>query len=169
MGKPRKKRPRGRELPNARHEKFCNLFVFGDPAHDPTRPKDDRDNPPDPQNNGTIAYRAAGYKANHRAAAVLASRLLRKANILGRIAELRKDEQNIRSAFVHNWKTLLPEAQTVLKKAMAGENVSPAAVTAAREIIEQAQGPTRFRFGVDKGPDTDGGLNITLWSGKKEG
>ena len=87
---------------------------------------------------------------------------------MARIAELKKEEQNIKSAFTHHWKTILPEAQEVLLSAMRGEDVSTQAVTAAREIIEQAVGPTRFRFGLDKGADTDGALNITLWSGRKE-
>jgi hypothetical protein len=166
--KGRRRKPRGRELPNHRWELFCNLFVFGNPKHDPKAPKDDRDNPPNPRNNGTIAYMAAGYKAGYRSAGELAYRLLKKVEISGRIAELKKEEQNIKAAFTHHWKTILPEAQEVLLSAMRGEAVTPQAVTSAKEIIEQALGPTRFRFGIDKGADTDGALNITLWSGRKE-
>ena len=168
MVRRKKRKRRGRELPNPRQEKFCNLFVFGDPHHDPKRPKDDRDNPPDTKNSATFAYMGAGYKATLPSSRTLGSRQLRKVHIMARIAELKKEEQNIKSAFTHHWKTILPEAQEVLLSAMRGEDVSTQAVTAAREIIEQAVGPTRFRFGLDKGADTDGALNITLWSGRKE-
>ena len=166
--KGRRRKPRGRELPNHRWELFCNLFVFGHPMHDPKAPKDDRDNPPDPRNNGTIAYMQAGYKAGYRSAGELAYRLLKKVEISGRIAELRKDELNIRDAFLSPWKTLLPDAQDVLRRAMAGDPITATQIQAAREVIEQALGPTRFRFGIDRGADKDGALNITLWSGRKE-
>jgi len=166
--KGRSRKAQGTELENHRWELFCNLFVFGHPKHDPKAPKDDRDNPPNPRNNGTIAYMEAGYKAGYRSAGELAYRLLKKVEISGRIAELRKDEQNIRDAFISHWKTMLPDAQDVLRRAMAGEKVTSVQIQAAKEVIEQALGPTRFRFGTDRGADTDAALNITLWSGRKE-
>ena len=168
MVKRKKRKRRGRELPNPRQEKFCNLFVFGDPRHDSNAPKDDPDNPPETKHSAVNSYMAAGYKAGPASARTLGSRQLTKVHILGRIAELKKEEQNIKAAFMHHWKTILPEAQEVLLSAMRGEDVSAQAVTSAREIIEQAVGPTRFRFGLDQGADTDGSLNITLWSGRKE-
>lgn len=161
MGKKRKK---DRRLPNERQELFCSLFVFGNPKHDP----DDELSPPDPRRNATISYMQAGYKAGYDAARVNASRLLTKANIQVRIGELRTEEQRIKTAFLSHWKTMLPDAQDVLRRAMDGEEVSPAQISAAKEVIEQAVGPSRFRFGIDKGADKDGGLQITVWSGKKE-
>jgi hypothetical protein len=49
-----------------------------------------------------------------------------------------------------------------------GEEIPTQAIQAAKEVIEQAVGPTRFRFGVDKGGDSTSGLNVTVWAGRKE-
>ena len=161
-------RKKGRSLDNHRHELFCHLLIFGNPDRDPERPKDPS-NPPDTRHNATESYIHAGYRPRNRdSARKAASRLLSRVDIQARLAELRTEEQRIKNAFLSHWKSLLPEAQAVLVKAMAGEEVTTQALQAAREVIEQAQGPTRFRFGVQKGADEDAGLHVTIWSGRRE-
>ncbi len=144
--------------------------MFGNPRWIPPEPgaKDEQEEP-NTRNNATQSYIQAGYRARGNAAYAAASRLLRDVRVQARCSELRKMEQRIASVFLSNWKTLLAEAQDVLRRAMAGEEVSTQAVQAAREVIDQAEGPSRFRFGIDKGADQDGGLNITLWAGKNRG
>lgn len=155
-----------RALPNNRHEHFCHLFVFGNPKHDP---KDKENTPPDTFHNATQAYRAAGFKGDDHVCGVGGHRLLRRDDIQTRLVELRTEQTRIKTAFLESWKSMLPDAQDVIRRAMAGEEISTQCLTAAREVIEQAQGPTRFRFGVDKGADDAvSGLHVTLWSGRKE-
>lgn len=156
---------KGRRLANTRHERFCTLFVLGNPKHAPAA--DDQETV-DTRNNATQSYLHAGYKGTEGAAAVSAHRLLRNPKIQVRINELRDEEQRINGVYLRRWKALLADAQDVLTKAMRGEEVSAQAVAAAREVIEQSEGPSRFRFGVQGGADKDGGLSITLWSGSKE-
>jgi len=155
-----------RALANGRWERFCQLFVFGNPAWDPTNEDSEA---PDTRQNATQSYIHAGYKARGASANVNASRLLRDARIQARIVELRKEEQRIAGVYLKHWKTLVPKAQAVLLEALEGGDVSAQAIQAAREVVEQAEGPTRFRFGVQKGGDTDAGLSITLWSGRNRG
>lgn len=153
-----------RRLSNPRHEVFCHLFVFGHPDHDPEDPF----SIPNTFHNATQSYLGSGYKATGPSATKAGSRLLSRVDIQNRIGELRKDQTRIKTAFLEHWKSMLPDAQDVLRRAIAGEEVSPQALTAARDIIEQAQGPTRLRFGIDKGADTDTGISVVLWSGRKE-
>lgn len=162
--KPRKK---GRALPNPRQEWFCRYFVFGNPKYDrEMRPSDQEEI--NYKSNATQSYIAAGYKGRDLTARTCSSRMMTRANIQARIAELRDEEMKVLDVYLRRWKAMLVDAQDVLAKAMAGEDVSTQAIAAAREVIEQAEGPTRFRFGVQSGTGKDGGLNITLWSGKNE-
>lgn len=157
---------KSRKLSNPRWESFCQYFVFGNPKHDPEGPPEQEEI--DTRGNATQSYIHAGYKARGASANVNASRLLRRANIQTRINELRDEEQRMMGVYLRRWKTMLADAQRVLEQAMRGEDIPASAVTAAREVIEQAEGPSRFRFGVQKGASKDGGLSITLWSGRKE-
>lgn len=158
-----------RKLDNVRWERFCNLFVFGNPKHDREAPPEDPDNPPDTQGNATQSYIVAGYKARGAAASSAASRLLKDVRIQARIRELRDEETRIMAVRLRQWKAVLPKAQDVLIRALEGEDVSAQQIQAAKEVIEQAVGPTRFRFGVTKDADADGTLNVTLWSGRNRG
>lgn len=155
-----------RLLKNEKHEKFCQLFVFGLPGWDPA--EEGEQEIPNIRKNATQCYIAAGYKARGASANVNASRLLRSAKIQARVIELREEETRLVSVYLRRWKAMLMDAQAVLEKAMRGGDVTPAAVTAAREVIEQAEGPSRFRFGIKDGASGDGGLSITLWSGRRE-
>lgn len=157
----------GRKLQNKRWEKFCQLFVFGNPKHDYEAPPEDPDNPAQTRNNATQSYIQAGYKARGASASAAASRLLRDVRVQTRISELRNEETRLMQTYLRQWKSVLPNAQSVLVKALDGEEVSTQQIQAAKEIIDQAQGPTRLRFGISKDGDSgDGNLNITLWSGR---
>lgn len=158
----------GRRLLNIRHERFTQLFVFGTPDWDPALPADQQEEGAiDTRSNATQSYIHAGYKARGASANVSASRLIHLPKIQVRINELRDEEQRIMGVYLRRWRTMLASAQEVLAKAMRGEEVSAQAMTAAREVIEQSEGPSRFRFGIQQGAGKDAGLSITLWSGRR--
>ena len=148
-------------LPNARHERFCQLFVLGDPAWSP-----DRGAVSDTRGNAARAYVRAGYAARGAFARAAASRLLREPETRARVSQLRGLEERLKSVYLRRWESLLPDAQQVLVNALEGKDVTTQQFQAAREVIHQAIGPTRFRFGVEEGSGTDNSLNVTLWSGK---
>lgn len=157
-----------RALANPRWEEFCLLFVFGNPKYNAElRPKDQE--APDTRNNATQSYILAGYQARGRNAWTAASRICRDVRVQNRIVELRKMEQRAATVYLRHWKTILPKAQRKLEEILDMEGVSAQTIQAAKEVIEQSEGPSRFRFGVQKGADTDGTLNITLWSGSNRG
>ena len=159
----------GTPLENPRWEAFCLYFVLGNPKRDPNAPKDDPQNPPDTRNNATRSYIQAGYTARGNSASVCAHKLLRNAQVQARLVELRDEATRIKKAFMRQWAEMLPDAQDVLARSMAGEDVSANEIRSAKHVIDQAEGPTRFRFGVQKGADKDAsGWNVTLWSGRKE-
>ena len=158
----------GTPLENPRWEAFCQYFVLGNPKHDPNAPKDDPQNPPDTRHNATRSYIQAGYKARGPAARTGASRLLTNANIQARIVALREEQERIWKVYLRPWLSFLPEAQRVLEEAMAGEEISPAQLRAAKVAIDQALGPTWLRFAPEKGSGSKGGFNVTLWSGRRE-
>lgn len=160
------KATKDRRLKNHRHERFCQLFTIGNPQYAPEL--GDEQEAVDTRQNATQSYLHAGYKGTAASAAVSAHRLLRQTKIQARINELRDEEQRINGVYLRRWKAMLADAQEVLAKAMRGEEVSAQAVASAREVIEQSEGPSRFRFGVQGGADKDGGLSITLWSGSRE-
>lgn len=161
----RKSRSRRKgELENARWERFCQLFVYGHHYTDPEDPT----NPPQTKHNATESYLQAGYKQNRLTAGPAGYRLIRKHKIQARLGELKDEAARIQKAFLHQWKMLVPAAQEVLIRGVNGKDVTPAEIQCAKEIIEQAMGPTRFRFGVDKGGDSTSGLNVTIWAGRKE-
>lgn len=157
---------KSRALKNHRHELFCQYFVFGNPEHD----RDDPFSPPDTRHHATESYLAAGYNAARDTARMAGSRLIARDDIRARLAELRKEYEKIKDAFLDTWRSMLPEAQDVLRRAMdPRETVSQADINAAKAVIEQAEGPTRFRFGIDsKAGDSVSGLHVTIWGGKKE-
>ena len=161
----RRKKRDPRALRNERWEIFCHLFVFGIQFENPK----DQSNPPQPQHNATQSYIQAGYKARGDAAASCAHKLLRNAEVQVRLGELRDEATRIKRAFMRQWQEMLPDAQDVLSRSMAGEDVSADEIRSAKHVIDQAEGPARFRFGVQKGADKDaGGFHVTLWSGRKE-
>lgn len=81
---------KGRPLSNPRHEAFCQYYVFGHPGAEEEviengkradwRRKQTR--------NATRSYEAAGYSARGNTATAAAMRLLRREDILARIAEI---------------------------------------------------------------------------------
>ena len=144
------------------------MYVLGDPKRIPSLKEGEEGYTIDPRNNAKRSYMAAGYKAVGHSAEASGYSLLRKLEIRTRIDELRKEERSLADVKLRHWKTLLCKAQSVLERAVDGEEIPQSQINAAKEIIEQAQGPTRFRFGVDKGADTDGSINVTLWSGSRE-
>jgi hypothetical protein len=129
-------------LKNPGHEAFCRLFVLGNPAHD----ENDPESPVETIHNATRSYELAGYKARGNAAAVNGSRLLRRPDIQKRVGELREEAENIASTRIYRWRQLLPRAQEVLARALAGEEVSTQALQAAKEVVLQAGGPPSLRF-----------------------
>lgn len=130
----------GTPLENPRWERFAQLFVFGHPEHNPLAGKGAPDNPPDTLHNATQAYLAAGFRSRSSgAAAVSGSRLLRNAKILDRIAELQVVRDQVADAFLIRWMTLLPEAQQVLRDAMAGEANTSKQLRAAILVIRLAE------------------------------
>lgn len=155
-------------LRNQRHEKFCQYFVHGHPDFDPRTPKGEGQK--DTRDNAAASYRAADYVCKNAAtAAVGGHRLLRRTDIRVRINELRSEEARIARARVHRWNALVPDAQKLLMDAILGrEDVSASQITAAREVLEQALGPSRFRFQVDKSGEGDGALNVTIYGGRHD-
>ena len=149
---------------NARQEAFCQLWVFGNPGHDPADPL----SAPDTRNNAYQSYVAAGYAARGSAARACASRLLTKANIRQRIAELRREQERVCEVFLRRWRSLLPKAQQVLEDALDGREITGPQIQAAREVIQQAEGPVHLRFGGREPSDERSPLRITLWSGRSE-
>lgn len=154
-------------LSNSRQEAFCRFWVFGNPKHDPG----DSASPLDTRGNGRQSYIAAGYKARGASADTAAWRMLRNVEVQDRIAELRSEEERLQGVYLQHWKSLLSKAQQVLVRAMdevlSGAEIRPHHITAAREVIEQAVGPSRLRFGAQNGANAGGGINVTLWSGSK--
>lgn len=152
-------------LRNQRHEKFCRLFVHGNPAFDPTTAPSE--GPPDTRNNAKQSYLHADFHPRtNKAARQGGYRLLQRSDVRRRINELRDEEQELMSTRQRRWKSLVPDAQELLLRAVRGEeDVTGPQIQAAREIIEQAVGPTRFRFGVSAGADKDGALNIQVYGG----
>lgn len=155
-------------LRNQRHEKFCNLFVHGNPEFDPRTPRGE--GPPDTRDNAAASYRLAGYVCkNAHTAAVGGHRLLSRTDIRARINELRTEEERLARTRLHRWRALVPDAQKLLMDAILGrDDVSASQISAAKEVIEQAIGPTRFRFQVDKAGEGDGALNVTIYGGKHD-
>lgn len=143
------------KLSNARHEKFCELYVLGNPQRPPPHlevelsPEELAELPPDPTHNATQAYIQAGYKARGNAAAVNGSRLLRREDVQARVTELRAEAEKIARTMRFSWSQLLPLAQRALRRALARDDAS--SVSAAKEIAAQAQGPLSLRF---RDPDT---------------
>jgi phage terminase small subunit len=148
-------------LKNIRHENFCQLFVFGNPAHDP----DDESTPPDTLHNATQAYIQAGYAARGNAASVNGSRLLRRPDIQERVTELREEAEHMARTRVFRWGQLLADAQEALRRALAGEEVSTQAVSAAKEIVAQAQGPAHLRFKDPKSGKERVGIPVFVFGG----
>jgi hypothetical protein len=130
-------------LSNARHEAFCQLFVFGNPEHDPEAPEW---SPPNTLHNATKSYELAGYKARGNSAAVNGSRLLRRLDVQERIEELREDVVHMARTRRFRWAQLFPKAQEVLNRALAGEAITPAQIQAAKEVIQRDEGPLGYRF-----------------------
>ncbi len=105
--------------------------------------------------NGTRAYLEA-YPGcgSEGAAAVGASRLLKRAKIRARMKELREQASAEARARLRDWWELAPDAQETLRKAAAGElrfpeagRVEPemlrSAVRSATEILDRALGTTK--------------------------
>lgn len=157
----------GTPLPNRRQEDFCRLFVFGD-GKVPEGGKSSKGES-DPRHNATRAYVAAGYKAGSLpGASVSASRLLRNAKIQHRIEELRAVEDRTMNVFLRRWGSLLPDAQQVFVDAMAGKEVTPIQLRAAREVVDRAQGRPESRRKSPNVEDDRPPLTITVWGGRKE-
>lgn len=148
-------------LKNPRHEAFCRHWVFGSLERGPSPGSGDMDT----RHNAYLSYVAAGYRARGTAARACASRLLTRANIRERIAELRDEEGRLQALYLRRWGALLPAAQQVLVDAMEGKEVTSQQLVAAREVIEQAQGPAHLRFGLPHRPHDGGTIQVTLWSG----
>ena len=106
--------------------------------------------------NGTRAYLEAYPSCrSEQAAAVGASRLLRRDKVRARMAELRSEASAEARARLRDWWELAPEAQETLRKAAAGELRFPdadqrlepelirSAVRAAGHILDRALGTVK--------------------------
>lgn len=118
---------------------------------------------PDPKHNATRAYLEAGYRPRSmEAAAAAASRLLRNDKVMGRIWELRNAQDGLVKALLQPWMSLLPDAQKVLRDAMAGEDVTSVQLKAALAVIDRAQGRARPRRGHPDHSDGSADLTVTV-------
>ena len=62
--------------------------------------------------------------------------------------------------------SILPKAQYILVRALDGEQISAMQLRAAREVIDQALGPAKYRFGRNDKADKDRDHEVVLWSGR---
>jgi hypothetical protein len=129
-------------LKNPRHEAFCQLYVHGDPRHDPR----DSESPPDCRHRHRESYEAAGYRARGESARVLGYELLRRADVQTRILEIREELVEVARSRRFRWSQLYPEAQELLLRAARGEEVTGPQVAAAREIVAREEGSLAFKF-----------------------
>lgn len=135
-------------LTNHRHERFCQLFVNGNPHHEPG----DDDSPPETIHRANQSYLQAGYSAGRASARVLGSRLLSRPEIQARIGELRSEAEALAGLRVRRWRQLLPAAQETLIRALEGQDVTLSSLRAAKIVIEQAEGSVAPR---PQGPADD--------------
>lgn len=112
--------------------------------------------PEDTRGNGTRAYLRAYPSCNsEHAAAVSASRLLKRARVRARVRELREEAAEAAKSRLRSWWELAPEAQRTLELASRGQlrfpdsspKVEPelirSAVRSAIEILDRAMGTVK--------------------------
>lgn len=146
---------------NGRQERFCQLFVLGDPEWSPQEGR-----VPDTRGHAKRAYVRAGYAARGASARAAASRLLRSRAVQARVRELRELELKIESVYLRRWESLLPDAQRVLIDAMRGEPITSVQIQAAKVVLDQALGPVNMRFDARSEANDNSQLRVTLWSGR---
>jgi hypothetical protein len=130
-------------LKDPRREAFCQLYVFGDPRHDPK----DENSIPDCRHKHQLAYERAGYAARGSSSRVNGYKALQKPEVQERISELRDDAVGLCRARRARWSQLFPEAQEYLWDVVVGkEAADPGRISAAKEIIARDEGPLSFRF-----------------------
>ena len=135
------------------------MFVFGHPEWTP-KCKDPALNT---SGNATSSYLAAGYSPKNRTVAYRsASAALRRPDVQIRINELRDEQVRFTNLHLVRWKSMVMDAQRVLLEAMHGGEVTNQAIRAAEITMDQAIGPSRFRFCVQTGADKDGAQNIIV-------
>jgi phage terminase small subunit len=151
-------------LRNGRHEKFCQLFVFGHPDHDHTADPDEPGYVHDTLHNGTRAYIAAGYDARGNAAAVAASRLIRREDVQLRIHELEEEASKIARLQSFRWIRHLPQVHALARRALAGEDIPSSTVQIMRLAVERAEGPLQFRFTDPRSGESKEGIPVFIYS-----
>lgn len=124
---------------NPRQEAFCRKYYAGS---DEVR------------GNGTEAYLAAYDTDNRNAAAVGASRLLKRDKIRARIREIREEAAEDAKLRVSKWWEDVPQARQTLRWALTGnwpeefeddDQAKRSAVEAAQTVIERAYGSVQLQ------------------------
>lgn len=119
-----------------RQEAFCRLYYAG---------------PDDVRGNATEAYMKAYENSNYNSASTSASRLLKKAKIRARIAEIREAAAEEAKNRARDWWEMYPKAQETLRKAMDGEldhmddQAKRSAIEAAKEVVSRCLGSVKIQ------------------------
>lgn len=142
------------KLSNERHERFCNLYVFGSgrPPKDFEKlltPEELAQLPAETMENGAQSYRAAGYSCKRTSLYQGAAQLLRRADIQVRIKELRDEKEQADAAGHVRIGSLVPLADRAIQRALISDD-ERTAFMAAKFVKELYAGPLKVAFGADK-------------------